>query len=105
MREMSGMTGFIPEDIISTLHALNLLRYWRGQHIVAISAEVLELHLPSNPKRKPLLCDMDKLQWPVDWEAGPTTGDNAATSSTSSSSAAAAAAAAAYDGTQLTPHL
>ena len=65
--DMSRMTGITNEDIISTLHALHLIRYWRGQHIVAVSAETLAQHLPSDPAKQPLLCDMDKLQWPVQW--------------------------------------
>jgi histone acetyltransferase MYST1 len=62
IKEMSTMTSFKPEDIISTLQYLNLIKYWKGQHIISVTQEALQKHVeacktPSN------LCDPSGLHW------------------------------------------
>jgi histone acetyltransferase MYST1 len=34
------MTAIKTEDIISTLQALNLIKYWKGQHIISVTPKV-----------------------------------------------------------------
>eukprot|EP00753_Platysulcus_tardus_P007069 PLAT14810.1.p1 GENE.PLAT14810.1~~PLAT14810.1.p1 ORF type:complete len:437 (-),score=205.08 PLAT14810.1:73-1383(-) len=62
IRDISNMTAIKTEDIISTLQALNLIKYWKGQHIISVSLKVITDHLARN-KRKLLLCDPSKLTW------------------------------------------
>jgi histone acetyltransferase MYST1 len=57
--DLSEMTGIRPEDIISTLQSLNLIKYWKGQHIISVSEKVIETYLKS--VRAPRLCDSSKL--------------------------------------------
>lgn len=39
---MSQMTAIKTEDIISTLQSLNLIKYWKGQHIISVTPKVIE---------------------------------------------------------------
>ena len=60
----SAMTGFTQEDIIGTLQALNMVKYWKGQHVICVTPKLVEEHLKSTQYRKPLLCvDTDYLRW------------------------------------------
>eukprot|EP01105_Mastigella_eilhardi_P012029 TRINITY_DN2769_c0_g1_i3.p2 TRINITY_DN2769_c0_g1~~TRINITY_DN2769_c0_g1_i3.p2 ORF type:complete len:172 (-),score=50.36 TRINITY_DN2769_c0_g1_i3:51-566(-) len=44
------MTAFKTEDIVSTLQVLNLIKYWKGQHIIFAPAEVIEEHKRTTTK-------------------------------------------------------
>lgn len=79
----SRLTGIKTEDIISTLQALNLIKYWKGQvrawrwlvalakpclahappaqHVIFVSKTVLDQHLASTKRMR--LCDPTKLRW------------------------------------------
>lgn len=58
------MTSFTQEDIISTLQALNMVKYWKGQHVICVTPKLVEEHLKSTQYRKPLLSvDADYLRW------------------------------------------
>lgn len=60
----SALTSFTQEDIISTLQALNMVKYWKGQHVICVTPKLVEEHLKSTQYRKPLLCvDSDYLKW------------------------------------------
>lgn len=61
IQEIACRTGIRIEDILSTLHSLNLIKYWKGQHIIAISPQVIEMYATQN--HKILLCDPDFLHW------------------------------------------
>jgi len=37
--------GIRIEDIISTLHALNLIKYWKGQLVISAFPAVIEAHM------------------------------------------------------------
>ena len=39
------MTAIKTEDVISTLQALNLIQYQKGQHVICAAPTVLEKHL------------------------------------------------------------
>lgn len=45
LRDISRMTAIKMEDIISTLQALNMIKYWKGQHVVSVSEKALEEQL------------------------------------------------------------
>jgi len=66
INELSDMTMFKTEDIVVTLQRLQLIRYWKGEHIIAIPDEVIS-EVQSRRKRgerNPFLPVMDsKLQW------------------------------------------
>eukprot|EP00956_Cyclotella_meneghiniana_P001346 scaffold1460_cov73-Cyclotella_meneghiniana.AAC.1 len=42
IKDISLMTGIKTEDIISTLQSLNMIRFWKGQHVVFVMQHVLD---------------------------------------------------------------
>ena len=42
IKELSDMTHFRTDDIVKTLQAFNLIRYFGGQHSIFISPKTLE---------------------------------------------------------------
>lgn len=61
IQEISRMTGFKTEDILSTLHALNMIKYWKGQHVISVNQRAVEHHLQNTKKVR--LCDPNCLTW------------------------------------------
>jgi len=51
IKDMSDMTSIKTEDIISTLQSLNLIKYWKGQHIISVTPKVIEEHLKQMSKQ------------------------------------------------------
>eukprot|EP01133_Synstelium_polycarpum_P001411 gene1411-1631_t len=49
--DISNMTSIRTEDIISTLQSLNLIRYWKGQHIISVTPKIIEEHLKVHGKQ------------------------------------------------------
>ena len=66
MRYISNMTAIKTEDIISTLQSLNLLRYWKGQHVIAVYRSTIDDCLSKSSHFK--LCRPECLTWPVEVE-------------------------------------
>ena len=42
--------------------SLNLIKYWKGQHIISVSRQVIEQHLELT-RSKPRLCKKELLRW------------------------------------------
>eukprot|EP01041_Mallomonas_annulata_P003804 gene3804-7569_t len=61
IQEMARQTGIRAEDILSTLHSLNLIKYWKGAHIIGISPKIIDSYARSS--HKALLCDPNFLSW------------------------------------------
>jgi histone acetyltransferase MYST1 len=61
MNQISEMTAIKVEDIISTLQSLNMVKYWKGQHIIAVTQRLIDKHLCG--VRQPLLCKAACLKW------------------------------------------
>ena len=55
------MLGIRHEDILSTMHSLNLIKYWKGQHVINLSEKVLQNYI--SQKKKMRLCIPDNLIW------------------------------------------
>lgn len=66
IRIISNMTAIKTEDIISTLQSLNLIRYWKGQHVIAVSRSTIDDCLSKSSRFK--LCRPECLTWPVEVE-------------------------------------
>ena len=47
LKDLSAATGFREADVASALTSLNLLKYWKGQHIVSATPKIVEDHLKS----------------------------------------------------------
>ncbi len=62
MDTVSRDTGISSDDIIYTMHQHNLLKIWKGQHVVTISEDVLKERAKANTK-KMRLCKPEFLTW------------------------------------------
>lgn len=60
--ELSVRTAIKRDDIIATLQSLNLIKFWKGQHVISVSAKIVDEHLRANA-RPSLRCDAAKLTW------------------------------------------
>merc|ERR1712130_966011 len=64
LRDLSTMTSITQGDIISTLQSLNLVKYWKGQHVICVTPKLIEEHLRSAEYKKPALTvDCSNLRW------------------------------------------
>ncbi|CAM9330442.1 unnamed protein product [Chrysoparadoxa australica] len=61
VKDISRMTAIKTEDIISTLQSLNLIKYWKGQHIIAVSQKVIDQYLSSTSQLR--LAKTELLTW------------------------------------------
>ena len=61
IQDIARHTGIRNEDILSTLHSLNLIKYWKGQHVISISLKIIESHL--SQAKEISLCDPNFLTW------------------------------------------
>lgn len=55
IKDLSALTSITVDDIISTLQSLNLVKYWKGQHVLCVTPKIIEEHLKSSHFRKPTL--------------------------------------------------
>ncbi|KAL7432275.1 hypothetical protein ACHAXM_003047 [Skeletonema potamos] len=65
IKDISLMTGIKTEDIISTLQSLNMIRFWKGQHVVFVMQDFLRKYMSEQKrkKKKLRLCDGKYLSW------------------------------------------
>ncbi|XP_074604811.1 histone acetyltransferase KAT8-like [Brevipalpus obovatus] len=64
IRDLSQMTSITQNDIISTLQAMNMVKYWKGQHVICVTSKLVEEHLKSAQYKKPRLnVDVSSLRW------------------------------------------
>jgi histone acetyltransferase MYST1 len=61
LQDIGRMTGIRTEDILSTLHCLKFIKYWKGQHVISISARVLENQLSQSKRIR--MCNPECLDW------------------------------------------
>ena len=60
----SEMTSITQSDIISTLQMLNMVKYWKGQHVICVTPKLVEEHIKSAQyKRPPITVDPEYLRW------------------------------------------
>jgi len=62
IKELSKMTAIKPDDIITTLQSVNLIKYWKGQHIISVTPKIIEEHLKKAAKQG-MKIDSTKLHW------------------------------------------
>eukprot|EP00095_Tigriopus_kingsejongensis_P007638 snap_masked-scaffold1040_size68023-processed-gene-0.7 protein:Tk07638 transcript:snap_masked-scaffold1040_size68023-processed-gene-0.7-mRNA-1 annotation:"probable histone acetyltransferase myst1" len=64
IKDLSAMTSIIQNDIINTLQSLNLVKYWKGQHVICVTPKLVEEHLKSAEYKRPALTvDVSCLRW------------------------------------------
>ena len=60
--EIAHITRIRTDDIIYTLHNLDLIKYWRGQHIISLTPKALEDHEKSM-KKQTLRVKPQNIRW------------------------------------------
>lgn len=64
IKDISRMTSFTHTDITDTLSSLNMVKYWKGQHIICVTKKAIEEHLKAIENKKPIIeVDPDYLIW------------------------------------------
>ena len=64
IKDLSEMTSITQADIISSLQSLNMVKYWKGQHVICVTQKHIEEHLRSQVFKKPRLpVDSAYLKW------------------------------------------
>lgn len=64
IKDLSAMTSITQPDIISTLQALNLVKYWKGQHVICVTPKLVEEHIKSSEYKRPrLTVDTSSIRW------------------------------------------
>ena len=64
IRDLSQMTSITQNDIIGTLQSLNMVKYWKGQHVICVTPKLVEEHLKSSQFKRPrLTVDVSCLRW------------------------------------------
>ena len=64
IKDLSSMTSITQADIINTLQSLNLVKYWKGQHVICVTPKLVEEHLKSSEYKRPTLTvDTTALRW------------------------------------------
>lgn len=53
IKDLSEMTSITQADIISALQSLNMVKYWKGQHVICVTPKHIEEHLKSQLIKKP----------------------------------------------------
>ncbi|KAK7202559.1 histone acetyltransferase ESA1 [Myxozyma melibiosi] len=60
--EIASRTSMTTQDILHTLQTLNMLRYYKGQHIICLTTSVVE-HREAMSKKRRRRIDPEKLLW------------------------------------------
>jgi len=64
IKDLSTLTSIAQTDIISTLQSLNMVKYWKGQHVICVTPKLVEEHLRTSQWKKPkLTVDVAYLRW------------------------------------------
>lgn len=64
IRDLSLLTWIKPEDIRDTLQSLNLVKYWKGHHVMCVTPKLVEEHLKNFPERpNALKVSPEYLRW------------------------------------------
>jgi len=61
IKGLSDMTAIKTEDIISTLQSLNMIKCWKGQHVVFVSRDMIKEYLSRDKRLR--LCHSKYLTW------------------------------------------
>jgi histone acetyltransferase MYST1 len=62
IKNLSSKTAIKVEDILSTLQALNMVKYWKGQHVLSVSQKAIDEYLANN-KSAERFCNPDAIRW------------------------------------------
>ena len=69
--DVSSITSIRVEDIVSSLQILNLVKYYKGQHIISVTPRAIEEHIKTFSLRQDVAIERQSIRWepPVDANA------------------------------------
>lgn len=64
IKELSELSGITQDDIVYTLQSMKMVKYWKGQHVICVTAKAVQEHLQLPQFKKPkLMIDAAYLKW------------------------------------------
>ena len=63
IKDISEITSIRTDDIVTSLQSLNLIKYWKGDHIIAVTNRVVEEHMRLIDDAKLIDVDATRLHW------------------------------------------
>jgi histone acetyltransferase MYST1 len=63
IKELSNVTAIRVEDIVQTLQTLNMVKYYKGQHILSVTPRVVEEHLKTYKLSQDVKIDSSRITW------------------------------------------
>jgi histone acetyltransferase MYST1 len=63
IKDISELTAIRTDDIVRTLESLNLIKYWKGDHIISVTTRIIEEHWKSITNQKTIEIDPDRVHW------------------------------------------
>merc|ERR1711904_58582 len=63
IKDLSTLTAIRVEDIVQTLQTLNLVKYYKGQHILSVTPRVVEEHLKTYKLGQEVKIDSSRITW------------------------------------------
>lgn len=58
------MTSITQTDIISTLQSMNMVKYWKGQHVICVTPKNVDQLVSSEQYKRPrFLLDPNAIKW------------------------------------------
>jgi histone acetyltransferase MYST1 len=64
IKDLSEQTSIAPNDIVTTLQSLGLIRYWKGQYVISITPKIIEELMTSAQYKRPAIAvDPTSLRW------------------------------------------
>lgn len=63
IKDISERTAIRTDDVIKTLEGLNLIKYWKGDHIISVTQRIVEEHLRSIAHQKNIDIDQSRIHW------------------------------------------
>uniref|UniRef100_A0A182NPE5 Histone acetyltransferase n=1 Tax=Anopheles dirus TaxID=7168 RepID=A0A182NPE5_9DIPT len=64
IKDLSELSGITTDDIIYTLQSMNMVKYWKGDHVICVTMKLIQEHLQMPQFKKPkLMVDPAYLKW------------------------------------------
>uniref|UniRef100_A0A182Q337 Histone acetyltransferase n=1 Tax=Anopheles farauti TaxID=69004 RepID=A0A182Q337_9DIPT len=64
IKDLSELSGITTDDIICTLQSMNMVKYWKGDHVICVTMKLIQEHLQMPQFKKPkLMVDPAYLKW------------------------------------------
>lgn len=63
IKDLSTVTCIKQQDIVETLNGLQLIKYWKGQHILTATPKIVEEHLRTMQEQKLILVDQNRVTY------------------------------------------